>query len=87
MLISDVSRAFFEAPARRKVAVRLPQEALEAGETRETIVGILKQSLYGARDAAVNFQNEVRRLMAKIGYTQSKYNASVYFNAERRVCA
>ena len=29
ILLSDVSRAFFEAPAKRKVAVLLPQEALE----------------------------------------------------------
>ena len=32
MLISDVSRAFFEAAARRKVAVILPDEALGEGE-------------------------------------------------------
>merc|ERR1712051_1184798 len=29
ILVPDVSRAFFEAPARRKVAVKLPDEALE----------------------------------------------------------
>ena len=29
MLISDVSRAFFEAPMRRRIAVTLPVEALE----------------------------------------------------------
>ena len=28
MLVSDVSRAFFEAPATRKIAVTLPDEAL-----------------------------------------------------------
>ena len=55
VLVSDVSRAFFEAPARRKVAVNLPEEALEEGETRDEIVGILRQSLYGTRDAAVKF--------------------------------
>ena len=81
ILISDVSRAFFEAPAKRKVAVRLPQEALEPGESREDTVGVLRQSLYGTRDAAVNFQNEVRKMMLKIGYTQGKYNASLYYNA------
>ena len=80
MLISDVSRAFFEAPAKRKVAVVLPDEAFEPGEEREGIVGILRQSLYGARDAAINFQNEVKRLMMKLGFVQSKYNASLYYN-------
>ena len=79
-LISDVSRAFFEAPARRKVAVILPTEALEGEETKENTVGILNQSLYGTRDAAVNFQNEVKRLMVKNGYIQAKYNTSLYYN-------
>ena len=71
MLISDVPRAFFEAPARRKVAANLPEEALEEGESKDGVVGILKQSLYGTRDAAVNFQQEVKRMMEKIGYWQS----------------
>ena len=66
MLISDVPRAFFEAPARRKVAVNLPEEALSEGESKEHVVGILKQSLYGTRDAAVNFQHEVKKMMEKL---------------------
>ena len=80
MLTSDVSRAFFEAPAKRKVAVRLPEEALQAGESRDRTVGLLQQSLYGTRDAAVNFQNEVKRMMQKFGYVQAKYNASLYYH-------
>ena len=42
------------------------------------MVGILKMSLYGTRDAAANFQREVWRLMVKLGFTQSKYNSSLY---------
>ena len=78
ILISDVSRAFFEAPATRKIAVTLPEEALEPGEHGSGMVGILKMSLYGTRDAAANFQKEVWRLMTKLGFEQSKYNASLY---------
>ena len=70
MLISDVSRAFFEAAARRKVAVLLPDEAMEEGEDKSEVVGILRQSLYGTRDAATNFQHEVRRMMQKNGFIQ-----------------
>ena len=43
VLVSDVSRAFFEAPAKRKVAVSLPEEALEEDETREDVVEVLCQ--------------------------------------------
>ena len=47
ILISDVSRAFFEAPATRKIAVALPDEALEEHEKGRNMVGSLKTSLYG----------------------------------------
>ena len=52
------------------------EEALDEGETEENTVGILKQSLYGTRDAAANFQREVKKMMEKIGYRKSGYNAS-----------
>ena len=78
VLISDVSRAFFAAPATRKVAVTLPDEALEEWEKGSGKVGILKMSLYGTRDVAVNFQKEVTKLMVSLGLKQAKYNASLY---------
>ena len=63
MLIADVSRAFFEAPAKRDLCVELPEEALAAGETVVNTVGKLKSSLYGARDASTNWQEEVAKCM------------------------
>ena len=56
LLIADVSRAFFEAPANRDLCVELPEEALTAGETVVDTVGKLKASLYGTRDASMNWQ-------------------------------
>ena len=56
MLIADVSRAFFEAPAKRDLCVVLPEEALTAGETVLDTAGKLKASLYGDRDASMNWQ-------------------------------
>ena len=85
MLVSDVSRAFFEAAARRKVAVILPDDALEPGENKDDVVGVLKQSLFGTRDAAVNFQREVKAMMENAGLTQLNYNASLYCNSKTGV--
>ena len=85
MLISDVSRAFFEAPATRLIAVTLPEEALTQEEIGTGLVGILKMSLYGTRDAAVNFQREVTKLMLKLGFEPAKYNASLFYNARTQV--
>jgi len=62
IMANDVARAFFEAPANGKICIELLAEAGE-GEGR---VGLLEMSLYGTRDAAANFQSEVRKLMESI---------------------
>ena len=50
ILIADVSRAFYEAPAKRDLCVELPEEALEGEETASNTVGKLLASLYGTRE-------------------------------------
>jgi hypothetical protein len=45
------------------------------------MVGLLLMSLYGTRDAAANFQEEVRKFMVGIGFRQGKYNVSTYFHS------
>ena len=47
----DISRAYFHAESRRPVYIKLPQEAYASG-----MVGRLKKSLYGTRDAAQNWE-------------------------------
>ena len=68
IMVNDVSRAFFEAPAVRKVCVEIPDEDLTAADRRADIVGHLRMSLYGTRDAAMNWQEEVAREMIKWGF-------------------
>ena len=63
IMIADVSRAFFEAPARRDICVELPPEALRDGETAQDTVGKLLASLYGTRDASANWQGVVAKCM------------------------
>ena len=81
IMINDVSRAFFEAPMKRMVCVELPDEAKNEGEG--DVVGLLQMSLYGTRDAAVNFQEEVGRYRRQIGFRQGKYNPCTYYHAKR----
>ena len=59
VMINDVARAFFEAPITRMVCIELPKEDMTEEDIREDRVGVLNMSLYGTRDAAVNFQSEV----------------------------
>ena len=83
VMLNDVARAFFEAPMKRQVCVELPAEALSDGETAAEIVGFLQLSLYGTRDAAANFQEEVRKFMQRAGFAQSRYSPQVYWHQAR----
>jgi len=57
----DISRAFFQADAVRKVYVQLPPE-----DHQEGMCGRLGKSVYGTRDAAQNWSDTYVRLMEKI---------------------
>ena len=73
IMINDVARAFFEAGMKRTVCVELPMEANTGEHERGQAVGLLKLSLYGTRDAAANFQEDVKKFMEKFEYVlQSK---------------
>ena len=85
LLIADVSRAFFEAPAKRDLCVELPEEALAAGETVVDTVGKLKASLYGTRDASMNWQEEVAKCMVKCGFKVGQFNPCMYYSAAREI--
>ena len=81
-MINDVARAFFEAKAMRTVCVELPFESLTEEDRKQDMVGLLKMSLYGTRDAATNWQNEVAKEMHKWGFKRGKYNPCLYWHKE-----
>ena len=82
MMVADVSRAFFEAPVQRKVCAELPPELHQEGRDD---VGFLVKSLYGTRDAAANFQREVRKFMASCGFRVGRYTASAFHHRARNL--
>ena len=85
IMINDVARAFFEAPVKRSICIELPDEDLEEGEHQEDLVGLLQMSLYGTRDAAANFQNEVKIFMKGLGFQAGKYNTCTYWHRDKDV--
>ena len=85
MMINDVARAFFEAPARRKICVEMPDEAKTQEDWDEDNVALLQKSLYGTRDAAANFQAEVRHVMKGLGFKVGRYNPSTYHHEGKQL--
>ena len=82
-MINDVARAFFEAPARRKVAVELPEEEKAKHGTNDDEVGVLQMSLDGTRDASANFEDEIKKVMTEAESHVNKYNATTFYHKGR----
>ena len=61
----DIRNAYFNAPARRAVYVKLPAEIAEPG-----MCGRLLKSSYDTRDAAQNWEVEYARFMDSVGFTR-----------------
>lgn len=78
LMIQDISRAFFEAKAIRDVCVEIPEEDRDPKDG--DVVGHLQMSLYGTRDAAMNWQEEVARQMRAWGFRRGSYNPCLYFH-------
>jgi hypothetical protein len=62
MMLIDIKRAHFYAPAQREIFVQLPPEDPRSGE--ENICGELQQSMYGTRDASSNWEKEYCRALS-----------------------
>ena len=80
LMINDVARAFFEAPASRQVCVELPDEDLTEEERDMDLVGLLKKNFYGTRDAATNWQEEVAKEMLGWGVIRGTYNPCLCYH-------
>ena len=71
-MYADVSRAYFYARAKRPVYVKLPAEDMTEGD--ENKCGKLLMSMYGTRDAALNWSLEYSDTLRAAGYEQGKSN-------------
>ena len=75
---ADVSRAYFYAKANRPVYVKLPEEDQEPGD--ENKCGKLLMSMYGTRDAAVNWSSEYTATLLADGYKQGSSNPCLFYH-------
>ena len=83
LMYADVSRAYFYAKAVRPVYVVLPPEDTEDGD--EQMCGELIMSMYGTRDAALNWSAEYSESPITSGYVQGRSNACLFHNAKLEV--
>ena len=68
----DIKKAHFRAPARRRILVELPDEL---GLSKD-YVGLLHRSLYGTRDAPLNWEMAIRDVMVQLGFQQGRSSST-----------
>ena len=76
LMHADVSRAYFYAKAVRPVYVQLPAEDFEEGD--DTNCGELIMSMYGTRDAAVNWSAEYTATLLESGFVQGPHSPCLF---------
>ena len=84
MLYLDVSRAFFYARAERPVFVKLPPEDIEEGDEKRC--GRLLMSMYGTRDAAVNWHNEYVSALESFGLKRGAASPCSFSSTNLDLC-
>ena len=78
----DIKRAYFYAPAKRDVYVKLPIEDYEEG-----YCGKLNKSMYGTRDASLNWENEYIRFMLSVGFVRGLSSPCLFYHPGKDIRA
>ena len=75
----DIRRAYYHAPARREVYVKLPP-----GDEEDGMCGLLIKSLPGTRDAAQNWEELYMTCMHKLGFSSGKVTPCMFWHPAER---
>ena len=75
-MYADVSRTYFYAPAVRPVYVQIEADDMNPGD--EELVGRLKMSMCGTRDAAANWAAEYGATLVAAGYVQGVASPCIF---------
>ena len=83
-MVQDVKKAYFFAPATRRVFVALPPEDTGPGE--EGMCALLQKSLYGTRDAAMIWANAYTEvLVEKLGFEKGASSPCSFYNKAKQL--
>ena len=74
IMSNDVKRAYFYAPVRSDIYVEIPEEDKSEEDKGKDLVGRLRLSMYGTREAAAAWQDKIREVMLSNEFQQSMTN-------------
>ncbi len=76
LMVLDIKRAFLNANATRELYIELPEEALN--EEDGDAVGLLQKSMYGTRDAPMNWQVCLTETLLRLGFVCGRAHPCVF---------
>ena len=79
----DVKKAYFYAPAKRRVFVEIPAEARLPGDG--DVVGLLCRSLYGTRGAASNWAEAYTVVWEGLGFVKGSSSQCSFYCVKRKL--
>ena len=85
MMVSDVRRAYCYAPVERPIWIELPPEDKTTEDIEQDMVGQLNFSLYGTRDAALNWQGKVSKHLSGIGFSKGAASGCLFQHSKRNI--
>ena len=83
IMTSDIKRAYFYAPATRAIFIKIPREDWEDGDDER--VGELNLSLYGTRDAAMNWAKTYSNFLVRLGFEAGRASPCNFYHPTREV--
>ena len=83
MMSIDVKRSYFYAFARRQIYIEIPIEDWEPGDEHK--VAKLNLSLYGTRDAALNWTEEYTSRLIALCFTAERATPCNFWHEEREL--
>ena len=83
IMVNDISRAFFHAPAKRRVYVQLPDQDCQEGQQR--LCWRQNLAIYGTRDAAQNWFIAYSQQLVRIGFEQGKASPCIFHHKTRSI--
>ena len=79
-MVQDVKKAYFYAPATRDVYIELPPERAQPG-----MCANLHKSLYGTRDAALNWSQAYSEVLVKLGFRKGRSSPCMFYHEEWQI--
>ena len=83
IMTHDVSRAYFYAPATRRVFVQLPPE--DRKDDEQEMCGELMFSMYGTRDAALNWAQAYGEHLMEMGFERGVASPCLFWHPSKSI--